>query len=46
MSILHDSLEDLVSKLREAEQEKSLWNPIADLIIENLPTEIDKLKVC
>ncbi|XP_069136952.1 dystrophin-like isoform X1 [Argopecten irradians] len=44
MVVLQDGLENLNSRLREAEQEKTKWSPIADMIIENLPAEIEKIK--
>ena len=45
MSELMDSLDELQQRLTDIEREKSKWPPVADVIVENLPDEIDTCKV-
>ncbi|ESO83438.1 hypothetical protein LOTGIDRAFT_169302 [Lottia gigantea] len=44
MSVFHDSMDDLDDHLKEAESKKTNWQPVGDIIIENLKTEIDNVK--
>ena len=46
MTYFQDSTEDLNDGLTKAEAEKSRWQPVGDILIENLQKEIDKTKVC
>ena len=45
MTVFQDSLDELNDKLKEVENERDQWPSVADLIIENLQKEIDKVKV-
>ncbi|KAK6187729.1 hypothetical protein SNE40_005688 [Patella caerulea] len=45
LTVLEENIEDLNENLVEAEQNKAKWNPIGDIIIENLQEEIDNIKV-
>ena len=46
MTYFQDAMDDLNEGLTKAEAEKSKWQPVGDILIENLQKEIDKTKVC
>ena len=45
MVIFHAAMDDMQQLLLEAEGEKNKWQPVADVLLEALQTEIDKVKV-
>ena len=46
MMIFHEAMDELEQRLLKAEQEKSKWLPVGDIIIENLQDEVAICKVC
>ena len=46
MTYFQDAMEDLNEGLMTAENEMHKWQPVGDILIENLQKEIDKIKVC
>ena len=46
MTYFQDAMDDLNEGLMNAETEKNRWQPVGDILIENLQKEIDKTKVC
>lgn len=45
MTFFQDSMDDLNESLVKAEHEKNSWQPVADILIENLQYEVEKTKV-
>ena len=45
MVMFHAGLDDMQQLLTEAEREKAKWQPVGDVLLEALQTEIDKVKV-
>ena len=45
MAMFQESMDDLNDHLTRAEQQKTEWSAVGDIIIENLQEEIDKTKV-
>lgn len=45
MMFFQDAMDDLKDSLVRAEAEKDRWQPVADILIENLQHEIEKTKV-
>ena len=45
MVMFHDAMDDMQQLLTEAEREKAKWQPVGDVLLEALQTEIDKVKV-
>lgn len=43
--MFHDAMDDMQQLLTEAEREKAKWQPVGDVLLEALQTEIDKVKV-
>ena len=45
LQMLHGQMEDIDTRLAEAEKIKVAWTPVQDMIIESLPDQLDELKV-
>jgi hypothetical protein len=45
MALFHNALDELQQRLNDAEREKSKWQLVDDLLVENLPDEVDHCKV-
>jgi len=45
MVLFHNALDDLQQRLNDAEREKSKWQLVDDLLVENLAAEVDHCKV-
>ena len=45
MVMFHAGMDDMQQLLTEAEREKAKWQPVGDVLLEALQTEIDKVKV-
>ena len=45
MHYLQRGQEDLESRLRDAEQARSQWKPVPEIVIDNLQSNIDDVKV-
>ena len=43
--MFHAAMDDMQQLLTEAEREKAKWQPVGDVLLEALQTEIDKVKV-
>ena len=45
MIVFHAAMDDLHGRLQDVEKEKSRWQPVGDIIVDNLQEEIDLTKV-
>lgn len=45
MTLFHEAMEDLEQHLTEAEREKGAWQGVGDILIKELPAEIEATKV-
>jgi len=46
MMIMQEALDDLTNHLNEMERDMSPWQPVSDVLLENLQQQIDLTQVC
>lgn len=46
MQTLQRAMDDLNTRLHAAETAKSKWPPVSEFVLDQLPDQVDELKVC